>query len=122
MAELFKATLVGQHGFEKLVAIKKILPHLAVDQSFVEMFIDEARITAQLDHRNIAAVFELGSDADTPYSAMQYVDGLDVLALLRECARAQIRLPAELAAVIARDVLDALDYAHNAIDSSGRPL
>ena len=122
MAELFKATLTGDHGFEKLVAIKKILPHLATDKSFVEMFIDEARITAQLDHRHIVQVFELGTDADTPYIAMQYVDGLDVLALLRECARAQIRLPADFAALIARDVLDALDYAHNALDSSGRPL
>jgi serine/threonine-protein kinase len=122
MAELFKATLTGDHGFEKLVAIKKILPHLANDRSFVEMFIDEARITAQLDHRHIVQVFELGTDADTPYIAMQYVDGLDVLALLRECARAQIRLPPELAALIARDVLDALDYAHNAIAADGRPL
>jgi eukaryotic-like serine/threonine-protein kinase len=122
MAELFKATLTGDHGFEKLVAIKKILPHLAKDRSFVEMFIDEARITAQLDHRHIVQVFELGTDADTPYIAMQYVDGLDVLALLRECARAQIRLPAELAALIARDVLDALDYAHNAIAADGKPL
>jgi len=122
MAELFKATLTGDHGFEKLVVIKKILPHLAVDRSFVEMFIDEARITAQLDHRHIVQVFELGTDADTPYIAMQYVDGLDVLALLRECARTQIRLPADLAALIARDVLDALDYAHHALDSSGRPI
>jgi serine/threonine-protein kinase len=122
MAELFKAQLVGQHGFEKLVAIKKILPHLATDKSFVEMFIDEARITAQLDHRNIVGVYELGTDADTPYIAMQYVDGLDVLALLRECARAQIRLPPDLAALIARDVLEALDYAHNALDVNGRQL
>ena len=122
MAELFKATLTGDHGFEKLVAIKKILPHLAADRSFVEMFIDEARITAQLDHRHIVQVFELGNDADTPYIAMQLVDGLDVLALLRECARVQIRLPADLCALIARDVLDALDYAHNAVDVSGRPL
>ncbi len=122
MAELFKATLSGDHGFEKLVAIKKILPHLAVDQQFVEMFIDEARITAQLDHRNIVAVFELGTDSDTPYIAMQYVDGLDVLALLRECARVQIRLPPEIAVVIARDVCEALDYAHNALDNAGKPL
>jgi len=122
MAELFKAQLQGNLGFEKLVAIKKILPHLANDRSFVEMFIDEARITAQLDHRHIVQVFELGTDADTPYIAMQYVDGLDVLALLRECARAQIRLPADLAALIARDVLDALDYAHHATDSRGRAL
>ena len=122
MAELFKAQLIGNLGFEKLVAIKKILPHLAVDQSFMEMFIDEARITAQLDHRHIVQVFELGTDADTPYIAMQYIDGLDVLALLRECARAQIRLPPDLCALIARDVLDALDYAHHALDVNGRPL
>ncbi len=122
MAELFKAKLEGNLGFEKLVAIKKILPHLADDRSFVEMFIDEARITAQLDHPHIVQVFELGTDSDTPYIAMQYVDGLDVLALLRECARAQIRLPADLAALIARDVLDALDYAHHATDTRGRPL
>jgi serine/threonine-protein kinase len=122
MAELFKAKLEGNLGFEKLVAIKKILPHLATDRSFVEMFIDEARITASLDHRHIVQVFELGNDADTPYIAMQYVDGLDVLALLRECARAQIRLPPDLAALIARDVLDALDYAHNAHDANDRPL
>ena len=57
MAELFKAKLEGNLGFEKLVAIKKILPHLANDRSFVEMFIDEARITAQLDHRHIVQVF-----------------------------------------------------------------
>jgi len=122
MAELYKATLQADHGFEKVVVIKKILPHLAVDRSFVEMFIDEARITAQLDHRHIVQVFELGNDADTPYIAMQYVDGVDVLGLLRECARAQIRLPPDLAALIARDVLDALDYAHNAVDSSGKAL
>ncbi len=122
MAELFKAQLSGQHGFEKLVTIKKILPHLAVDRSFIEMFIDEARLTAQLDHPHIVQVFELGTDADTPYIAMQFVDGLDVLGLLRECARAQIRLPPDIAAFIARDVLDALDYAHHAVDSSGRPL
>ncbi|HEY1551583.1 MAG TPA: hypothetical protein VGG28_27335, partial [Kofleriaceae bacterium] len=62
MAELFKAKLEGNLGFEKLVAIKKILPHLATDKSFVEMFIDEARITASLDHRHIVQVFELGND------------------------------------------------------------
>jgi serine/threonine-protein kinase len=122
MAELYKATLTGDHGFEKLVVIKKILPHLAQDRAFVEMFTDEAKITAQLDHRHIVQVFELITDADTPYIVMQYVDGLDVLGLLRECSRAQIRLSPALAALIARDVLDALDYAHNARSADGKPL
>ncbi len=122
MAELFKAKAAGDHGFEKLVVIKKILPHLAADPTFVQMFIDEARLTAQLDHPNIVGVFELGSDGDTPYIVMQYVDGLDVLALLRECARTQLRLPVALAALIARELLDALDYAHHAVATDGRPL
>jgi len=122
MAELFKAKAAGEHGFEKLVVLKKILPHLAADPAFIQMFLDEARLTAQLDHPNIVHVFELGTDADTPYIAMQYVDGIDVLGLLRECARTQIRLPAHLAALIARDVLDALDYAHHALATDGQPL
>ena len=104
MAELFKARAHGEHGFEKLIAIKKILPHLAADRSFVDMFIDEARLTAHLDHPHIVQVFELGTDADTPYIAMQFVQGLDVLGLLRECSRTQIRLPPELAAVIGRPI------------------
>lgn len=122
MAELFKARATGEHGFEKLVAIKKILPHLAADRGFVQMFVDEARITACLDHPNIVQVYELGTDADTPYIAMQFVDGLDVLGLLRECSRTQLRLPPGLAARIAHDLCEALDYAHHAIDGGGRAL
>ena len=122
MAEVFKARKHGEHGFEKLVAIKKILPHLASNRASVEMFLDEARITASLEHPHIVQAFELGHDADSLYFAMEYVDGLDVLALLQHCARTQIRLPATLAALIARDVLDALDYAHEARDTSNRPL
>jgi serine/threonine-protein kinase len=122
MAELWKARVAGEHGFEKLVVLKRILPHLAVDPGFVRMFVDEARLTARLDHPGIVQVFELGTDGDTPYIAMQLIDGLDVLALMRECARTGARLPAALAAVIARDVLDALDYAHGVTDDAGAPL
>ena len=122
MAELFKARVSGEHGFEKLVVIKKILPQLVADPAFIQMFLDEARLTAQLDHPNIVHVFELGTDADTPYIAMQWVDGIDLLALLRECARTQIRMPAHLAALVAREVADALDYAHHATAPDGRPL
>jgi serine/threonine protein kinase len=122
MAEMFKATRAGSHGFEKHVALKKMLPHLAADPVAIEMFRDEARISAHLEHPRIVQAIELGCDADTPYLVLEYVDGLDVLTLLRECARTQIRLPAQFAALIAREVVDALDYAHAAVDAHGRPL
>ena len=122
MAELFKAQVSGEHGFKKLVCIKKILPHLALDTTFVEMFIDEARITAMLEHPNIVQVFEFGKESGDLFIAMQFVDGLDLLTLLRECKRLGTKIPAELAVHIAHDILDALDYAHNATDEMGKKL
>lgn len=122
MAELFKAQRPGRAGFEELIAIKRMLAHLADDPQFVSMFIDEAKLTAQFAHKHIVAVYELGAEGSRPYIAMQYVDGFDVLGLLRNCARTQIRLPAALAAFIAHDVLDALDYAHRAVDKNGRHM
>jgi hypothetical protein len=121
MARLYKARRVGAHGFEKLVVIKKILPNLAKDEQFVHMFIDEARITAQLDHPKIVQVFELGTEANELFIAMQYVDGIDVLNLLRGSEPNQYRLP-PLAAWIARETLDALDYAHGAAAADGKSL
>src|SRR6185436_14579726 len=106
MAELFKARVVGAHGFVKTVVIKKILPHLASDASFVSMFIDEAKITARLDHPKIAQVLELGTIGESLYIAMEYVDGVDVLAVLRSCAQRKVPLPAHLAVHIAHEVLD----------------
>ena len=121
MAELYKARIVGEAGFEKLVAIKRILPHLAQDAGYLEMFLDEARLCARLEHPNIVHVHELGTENGTPFIAMQYVEGIDVLDLLRECVRTGRRIPPVLAAFICRQILDALDYAHTLRDASGRP-
>ena len=121
-SELFKGVFVGEFGFKKPIAIKRLLPHLAADPSAVEMFLDEARITSRLNHKNIIEVLELGSDAETQYMAMSFVDGIDLVELANECARMQIRLPPELAALIVREILDALDYIHNAKDPSGKPF
>jgi serine/threonine protein kinase len=122
MAELFLATSPGEHGFQKRVVIKRLLPHLGVDDTYKNMFIDEAKLTARLVHPKIAQTFELGRVDHDLFIAMEYVDGIDVLALLREYAQRRRRVEPQLAAWIAHEVLDALDYAHNARDEQGRPL
>src|SRR5690349_12658384 len=122
MAELFVATHPGEHGFQKKVVIKRLLPHLSADDTYKAMFIDEAKLTARLVHPKIAQTFELGKVDDALYIAMEYVDGIDVLALLREFAARRRRVDPQLAAWIAHEVLDALDYAHNLIGEDGARL
>jgi eukaryotic-like serine/threonine-protein kinase len=120
MAELFVATRPGEHGFEKKVVIKRLLPHLSADETYKSMFIDEAKITAKLVHPKIAQTFELGRVDSSLFIAMEFVDGIDVLALLREFAARRRRVEPKLAAYIAHEVLDALDYAHNLRDEAGK--
>jgi serine/threonine protein kinase len=122
MAELFIATSPGEHGFQKKVVIKRLLPHLQGDETYTAMFIDEAKLTARLVHPKIAQTFELGKVDTSLYIAMEYIDGIDVLALLREFASRRRRVDPQLAAWICHEVLDALDYAHNLKDESGASL
>ena len=122
MAELFLARSPGAHGFQKTVVIKRILPHLAKDDHFTSMFISEAKLTAQLVHPKIAQTYELGTEADQLFIAMEYVDGLDVLAVLRELAHRRTRLAQETCVYITKEVLDALDFAHKISDPEGEPL
>ncbi|HEX7840586.1 MAG TPA: serine/threonine-protein kinase [Kofleriaceae bacterium] len=122
MAELFVATAPGEHGFQKKVVIKRLLPHLIDDDTYNAMFIDEAKLTARLVHPKIAQTFELGKVDDALFIAMEHVDGIDVLALLREFASRRRRVEPQLAAWIAHEVLDALDYAHNQTGEDGTRL
>src|SRR5262247_1315293 len=122
MAELFVATAPGEHGFQKKVVIKRLLPHLIDDDTYNAMFIDEAKLTARLVHPKIAQTFELGKVDDALFIAMEYVDGIDVLALLREFAARRRKVDPQLAAWIAHEVLDALDYAHNLTGEDGARL
>lgn len=122
MAELFVATSPGEHGFQKKVVIKRLLPQLVSDATYNAMFIDEAKLTAKLVHPKIAQTFELGKVDDQLYIAMEHVDGIDVLALLREFAARRRRVDPQLAAWIAHEVLDALDYAHNLTGEDGHKL
>jgi serine/threonine protein kinase len=122
MAELFVATAPGEHGFTKKVVIKRLLPHLVEDETYNAMFIDEAKLTARLVHPKIAQTFELGKVDNALFIAMEHVDGIDVLALLREYAARRRRIAPQLAVWVAHEVLDALDYAHNLTDEDGSAL
>jgi eukaryotic-like serine/threonine-protein kinase len=122
MAEVFLAEAPGEHGFAKRVVIKRLLPNLIGDATYQAMFIDEAKLTARLVHPKIAQTFELGKVHDHLFIAMELVDGVDVLAMLREYAQRRRRVEPHIAAWIAHEVLDALDYAHHAVGEDGQPL
>ena len=112
MAELFKAKQRGVQGFQKIVAIKRILPHLSDNEEFVTMFIDEAKLAAQLTHPNIVQIFDLGKASGSYYIAMEYVDGKDLRALLRKVREYRLPFPEPVAAFVAMKVAVALDHAH----------
>src|ERR1700733_3577497 len=86
MAEVYLARRAGPHGFQKVVAVKRILPQLAKDVGFVAMFVDEARVCARLSHPNIVQVFDFGEEEGELYMAMEYVDGTTAARLIRAAA------------------------------------
>lgn len=122
MAEVYLARRAGPHGFQKVVAVKRILPQLAQDGDFVAMFIDEARVCARLAHPNIVQVFDFGEHDGELYMAMEYVDGTTAARLVRAAAAKGEELPLEASLYIALSILRGLDYAHNARDDEGKPL
>ncbi len=122
MAEVYLARRAGPHGFQKVVAVKRILPQLAQDHDFVAMFVDEARVCARLAHPNIVQVFDFGEHDGELYMAMEYVDGTTAARLVRAAATRGDEVPLEAALYIALGVLRGLDYAHSARDDEGKPL
>jgi serine/threonine-protein kinase len=122
MAEVYLARRAGPHGFQKVVAVKRILPQLAQDPDFVAMFIDEARVCAQLGHPNIVQVFDFGEHDHELYMAMEYVDGTTAARLVRAAAGRGEEVPLDAALYIGLSVLRGLDYAHSARDEEGKPL
>ena len=122
MAEVFRAKIVSSHGFEKTIVIKRILPHLAADPTFVAMFIDEAKLMARLTHPKIVQVLDFGEVAGQYFIALEFIDGRDALGLLRASAQKRIRIPLPLVVYIVAEILDALDFAHTARDMDGRPI
>jgi serine/threonine-protein kinase len=112
IAELFKASTLELHGYEQVTVIKRLLPALVRDAVQVKRFVDAVEVLGQLAHPNIVEVVEARSDVDPPYVVMPYLDGMDVAELARVCAARGVRLPANLAALVVRDVLAGLEHAH----------
>jgi serine/threonine protein kinase len=121
MAEIFKAKATGEGGFEKLVAIKRILPHLSSDPEFLAMFMKEAKLAALLSHQNIVQIFDFGQVDDVYYIAMEYLWGNDLRSILKQ-AKETRPLPIECALYIASRTCAGLEYSHNLKDLSGAPL
>jgi eukaryotic-like serine/threonine-protein kinase len=122
MAEVFKAKAFGEAGFERLVALKRILPSIAEDQEFIAMFVDEAKLAVQLTHANIAQIFELGKVGEAYFIALEYVGGKDMRAIFERAKKRNETIPIPMACYMVMKLCEGLDYAHNKKDSAGRSL
>ncbi len=123
MGEVYLARKRGIGGFERTVVLKIMLPHLAVDDRFARMFVDEARIASALAHPNIVQVYDLGaSEEGALYLAMEHLQGVSAIACLKRCARDGIWVPQDLAARVIADAATGLAYAHAATGEDGEPL
>jgi serine/threonine-protein kinase len=122
MASVWVARQRGKHGFEKLVAIKTILPKFAADIRFQEMFLDEARIASRIEHVNVAQILDLGEEREILYIVMEYVDGDALSKLYRAGQRKGIRTPTGVVLRVLADACAGLHEAHELKDFGGRPL
>jgi eukaryotic-like serine/threonine-protein kinase len=122
MAEVFRAKAFGVEGFERLVAVKRILPNIAEDKEFIRMFIEEAKLAVQLNHANIAQIFDLGVVDGSYYIALEHVHGRDLRAMFDRCRQLGDPMPVSQACFAVMKVCEGLDYAHNKRDQAGREL
>ncbi|HEY5923934.1 MAG TPA: protein kinase [Kofleriaceae bacterium] len=122
MAEVYLARTTVAQGLNKTLVIKKIHTAYARSRQFVTMFVDEAKIALGLNHPNIIQVFDFGAVGDTYFLAMEYVEGMDLLRVLQEAAKARVRLPYGLSAYIVQQLAKGLDYAHRKTDEFSQPL
>ncbi|HSD91138.1 MAG TPA: protein kinase [Kofleriaceae bacterium] len=123
MAEIFRGKAVAAGGFEKPVAIKRILPHLSQDRRFVELLIAEAKVLSLLKHRNIVQIFDVGLGDDGQYFlVMEYVDGKDLGAVQRALETKRRRMPFDLALHIGAEICEALEHAHVSRGPDGKPM
>ncbi len=122
MAEVFRGKTAGVEGFERLVALKRILPNIAADPDFVEMFVEEAKLVVQLQHANIAQVYDLGKAEGTYYIAMEYVSGTDLRSMWDRARGRNRLLPIAMSCYIMQRVCEGLDAAHRKKANDGSDI
>jgi len=122
MAQLYRAKLVGAQGFEKIIAIKQILPHLSSEKELVDAFIDEAKLAALLNHQNIVQIYDFGKIEDSYFISMEYLFGRDLRAALAKARDKEMPLGIQNALYIATRICAGLDYAHKMKDFQGKAL
>jgi serine/threonine-protein kinase len=123
MATVFLARLQGAGGFQRLVAVKRLHPHLAREEDFIQMFLDEARIAARIHHAHVVPILEIGtSEGDGFYLVMEYVEGVTLLDLATYAAVTKSEIPRGVVLRVVLDTLSGLTAAHELADASGEPL
>jgi serine/threonine-protein kinase len=123
MAEVYVGAQRGERGFRKLVAIKRMLPHLGTDEHFVQMFLDEARIAADINSPHVVPTLDLGVDEnDAPFLVMELIVGLSLAQLLRSVFARSERIPTPIALELLAQAADGLHDAHEARSATGVPL
>lgn len=122
MAEIYKAKTYGVDGFEKVLAVKRILPHCSADREFINMLVDEAKLTVLLSHANIVQVYDLGKVGDDYFISMEYIFGTNLREFLNRFQEKKQRIPDEMSVYIMSEMCKGLDYAHRKTDNQGRPL
>jgi serine/threonine-protein kinase len=122
MGQVYLARQKGPVGFQKLLVVKRLLPHLSEDDEFIQMFLDEARIAALLNHPNIAQIYDLGEVDGTYYIAMEYVHGEAISDVLKRALQRRGAMPIAFKCRVIADAAAGLDAAHHARSPSGRKL
>jgi serine/threonine protein kinase len=122
MAEIYLARTRGLAGFEKQLVLKVIQPEFAGNDQFVQMLVDEAKVSVGLNHPNIAQTFDLGKISNSYFISMEYVDGADFFQILKGLSDMEVDIPIDAAVYVVHEALCGLDYAHNKHDATGKAL
>ena len=122
MATVHRALERGIEGFERVVALKRLLPHLAADATFIKSFVREAKLASILNHVNIVQIFELGRVGTQYFISMEYIEGRDIRQILRHARKLAGPPPIHVTVGLLLQLCEALDYAHHKVDDAGQPM